>query len=264
MNLSWWQGIILGLVQGLTEFLPISSSGHLVLAEEFVGFRPPGVFFEVMVHIATLLSVVIAYRRRIAELIRGLFSGGGAAWGYVLLLVIASIPAAVVGLLWKDYFERTFHSGFDLGWQCLVTAAVLWSCKYAIQRARQSTVTAVRALLIGIAQAIAIIPAISRSGMTIAAGLWTGVNPATTAEFSFLMSIIVIAGTGVLEARHIPAGVHFTSPGLLAAFFTALISGIFAIRLLVAMLRSSRFHLFAPYCAAVGVFCLVYFGWLKR
>ena len=93
---------------------------------------------------------------------------------------------------------------------------------------------------------------------------WTGVNPATTAEFSFLMSIIVIAGTGVLEARHIPPGIHFTSPGLLCAFFTALISGIFAIRLLVAMLRSSRFHLFAPYCAAVGVFCMVYFGWLKR
>jgi undecaprenyl-diphosphatase len=264
MNPSWWQGIILGLVQGLTEFLPVSSSGHLVLAEEFLGYRPPGVFFEVMVHVATLLSVVIAYRRRIAELIRGLFSGGGSAWGYVLMLVIASIPAGVVGILWKDYFERTFHSGFDLGWQFLVTAVVLWSCKYAIKRARQSTVTAWRAFLIGIAQAIAIIPAVSRSGMTIAAGLWTGVNPATTAEFSFLMSIIVIGGSGLLEARHIPPGVHLASPGLLGAFFTALVSGIFAIRLLVAMLRSSRFHLFAPYCAAVGVFCMVYFGWLKR
>jgi undecaprenyl-diphosphatase len=264
MTLSWWQGLILGLVQGLTEFLPVSSSGHLVLAEEFVGYRPPGVFFEVMVHLATLLSVFIAYRRRIGELVRGLFTGGGSAWGYAGLLVIASIPAAVVGLLWKDYFERTFHSGFDLGWQFLVTAAVLWSCKYAVKRARQATVTAPRALLIGVAQAIAIIPAISRSGMTIAAGLWTGVTPATTAEFSFLMSIIVIAGTGILEARHIPPGIQLTSPGLLTAFFAALISGIFAIRLLVAMLRSSRFHLFAPYCAALGIFCMVYFGWLKR
>jgi undecaprenyl-diphosphatase len=263
MNPTWWQGLILGLVQGLTEFLPISSSGHLVLAEYFVGFKPPGVFFEVMVHLATLLSVFIAYRRRIEEIVRGLLAGRGAAWGYAGLLIVASIPAAVAGILWRDWFEATFHSPFDLGWQFLVTAVVLWTCKFAAGRARQSTITVPRALLIGIGQAVAIIPAISRSGMTIAAGLWTGVTPATTAEFSFLMSIIVIAGTGVLEIRHVPPGTSLFSAGLAAAFVAALVSGIAAIRLLVAMLRSSRFHLFAPYCALVGIFCLVYFGWVR-
>ena len=264
MTLSWWEGIVLGLVQGLTEFLPISSSGHLVLAEQFLGYQPQGVFFEVLVHLATLLSVFIAYRRRIQEIARGLMAGRGEAWGYLGLLLIASLPAAVAGLLWRDYFERTFHSGFDLGWQFLLTAVVLWSCRFAIKRAKLSTITVPRALLIGIGQAIAIIPAISRSGMTIAAGLWTGVTPATTAEFSFLMSIIVIAGTGLLEARHLPPGTDPWSVGLIAAFVTALVSGIVAIKLLVAMLRSSRFHLFAPYCALVGIFCLVYFGWAGR
>lgn len=123
--LSWWQGLILGLVQGLTEFLPISSSGHLVLAERFVGYRPQGVFFEVMVHLATLLSVCIAYYQRIVELLKGLLAGQREAIRYAALLVVASMPAAVAGVLWRDYFERMFHSPVDLGWQFLLTAALL-------------------------------------------------------------------------------------------------------------------------------------------
>ena len=264
MTLAWWQGLILGLVQGLTEFLPISSSGHLVLAEELVGFRPPGVFFEVIVHLGTLLSVVIAYRKRIVELTRGLFGGGRTAWTYAGLLVVATIPAGAAGILFRDYFERTFHSTAALGWQFLLTAAVLWSTRFAITRARTSTVTPGRALLIGIGQAVAIIPAISRSGMTIAAALWTGVAPAVAAEFSFLMSIVVIAGSGVLQIRDVPPGTDLLGPGLVWAFVAALVSGVVAIKLLVALLRSSKFHLFAPYCAALGVFCLVWFGWLGR
>lgn len=264
MNLSVWQGILLGLVQGLTEFLPISSSGHLVLAEEFVGYRPQGVFFEVVVHLATLLSVCIAYRARIVELLGGLIARRGTAWRYAGLLVAASIPAAFAGWLLRDYFERTFHSPVDLGWQFLVTAALLWSTKWAAERSRGAPITLGRSLLIGVGQAVAIIPAISRSGATIAAALWTGVTPTAAAEFSFLMSIVVIAGTGAIELRQVPAGVDPLAPGLVAAFVVALISGIVAIKFLVALLRSSRFHLFAPYCAVLGLFCLVWFGALGR
>jgi len=262
MTLSWWQGLILGLVQGLTEFLPISSSGHLVLAEKLVGFAPQGVFFEVMVHLATLLSVLIAYRRRIMELVEGLFAGQRASFTYAGLLLIASIPAGVAGIALRDYFERTFHSPVDLAWQFLVTAVLLWSTKWAAERTRGAPITIGRSLIIGIGQAVAIIPAISRSATTIVAALWTGVTPTAAAEFSFLMSIIVIGGSGILEARHIPPGLHLASSGLIWAFFAAMISGVIAIRLLVALLRSSRFHLFAPYCAAVGIFCLVWFGFL--
>jgi undecaprenyl-diphosphatase len=264
VNLSLWQGVVLGLVQGLTEFLPISSSGHLVLAEELVGYRPQGVFFEVVVHVATLLSVCIAYRARILELLRGLIVRRGTAWRYAGLLVVASIPAAVAGILLRDYFERTFHSPVDLGWQFLLTAVLLWSTKWAADRVRSAPITLGRSLLIGAAQALAIIPAISRSGATIAAALWTGVTPTAAAEFSFLMSIVVIAGTGLVELGEVPAGVDPFAPGLIAAFVAALISGIVAIRFLVALLRSSRFHLFAPYCAILGVFCILWFGILGK
>ena len=264
MTLSWWQGLLLGLVQGLTEFLPISSSGHLVLAERLVGYQPQGVFFEVVVHVATLLSVLVAYRVKLLALTRGLIGGDREAWRYCLLLVLASIPAAAAGILLRDYFERTFHSMPALGWQFLITAAILWSTRYAIPRATGIRVTVFHAIVIGVAQALAIVPAISRSGATVAAGLWSGLSAESAAEFSFIMSIIVIAGSGVMEARHIPPGsAPFTLP-LLAAFIAAMLSGIFAIRWLVSLLRHKKFHLFAPYCAVLGVLCLVWYGWLGK
>jgi undecaprenyl-diphosphatase len=264
MTLSWWQGLILGVVQGLTEFLPISSSGHLVLAERLVGFAPQGVFFEVAVHVATLLSVFVAYWHRIVELVKGLFARAAEAWRYAGLLLLASIPAGVAGIALKDYFERTFHSLPALGWQFLVNAVMLWSTRFAMTRATGTRVTPVQAVWSGLGQAVAIIPAISRSGATIAAALWSGLAAGPAAEFSFLMSIIVIAGSGLLEARHIPAGTHPFTPGLLTAFLAAMVSGIFAIRFLVALLRRQRFHIFAPYCAVLGAFCLIWFGWLGK
>jgi undecaprenyl-diphosphatase len=264
MTLSWWQGLILGLVQGLTEFLPVSSSGHLVLAERLVGFAPQGVFFEVAVHVATLLSVFVAYWKRIVALLRGLFTGGGEAWRYTGMLLLASIPAGVAGVALRDYFERSFHSLPALGWQFLITAALLWSTKAALRRATDTIVTGPRAILIGIGQAIAIVPAISRSGTTIAASLWSGLAAEPAAEFSFLMSIIVIAGSGLLEARHIPPGGHVFTAGLAMAFVAAMVSGIVAIRFLVSLLRHKKFHYFAPYCALLGIFCLVWFGWLGK
>jgi len=264
VTLSWWQGLLLGLVQGLTEFLPISSSGHLVLAERIVGYRPQGLFFEIAVHVATLLSVVLAYAGRLSRLLGGLVRGSAAEWRYAGLLILATIPAAVAGVLWRDWFEATFHSMSALGAQFLFTAAILWSTKWAIPRATDPRVTPSRALLIGVAQAVAIIPAVSRSGTTIVAALWSRLAPGPAAEFSFLMSIVVIAGSGILEARHLSANSALLGPGLVTAFVAALLSGIVAIRFLVALLRSNRFHLFAPYCAVVGVLCLIWFNMLGK
>ncbi len=263
MNLAWWQGLVLGLVQGLTEFLPVSSSGHLVLAERFVGFVSQGVFLEVMVHVATLLSVIIAYRRRILELLGGLVRREGLAWRYAGMLALASIPAGVAGVLLKDYFERTFHSLPALGWNFLITAAILWSTRWAPRRPMPASgapvvPSAVQALVIGVAQTFAILPAISRSGSTIAAGLWSGLPAVAAAEFSFLMSVIVIAGSGAMEARHLTAG--SVTPGLATAFFAAMLAGLLAIYFLVRLLRRGKFHYFAPYCAALGLFCLLWFA----
>jgi undecaprenyl-diphosphatase len=264
LNLWWWQGLLLGLVQGLTEFLPISSSGHLVLAERVVGYVPQGLFFEIAVHVATLLSVFIAYRVRIAELLRGLFSGTREAWSYTGLLVLGSIPAALVGLLFRDWFEASFHSMTALGWQFLATAALLWSTPFATARATATRITPVQALAIGAAQAFAILPAISRSGATIAVALWLGVAAVPAAEFSFLLSIIAIAGSGLLEARHLAVTPGLITPGLVWAFLAALVSGVVAIRFLIRLLERQRFHAFAPYCALLGVLCLIWFGWLGR
>jgi undecaprenyl-diphosphatase len=264
MTLSWWQGLLLGLVQGLTEFLPISSSGHLVLAERLVGYKPQGVFFEVVVHIATLLSVLVAYHVKIRSLLRGLALGDREAWRYSGLLLLASVPAGAAGILFRDSFERSFHSMSALGWQFLITAAILWSTRYAILHATATRVTALHAILMGVGQAFAIIPAISRSGATVAAGLWSGLSAESAAEFSFIMSVLVIAGSGLMEARHIPPGTQpFTLP-LLAAFVAAMLSGLLAIRWLVALLRHRKFHLFAPYCALLGLVCLIWYGWLGK
>lgn len=259
MTLSWWEGLLLGLVQGLTEFLPISSSGHLVLAEEILGFRPPGLYFEVGLHLATLLSVIIAYGPRIRSLIGGIVTREREAWRFVLLLALASVPAAIVGLLLRDVIEGAFQSGVWLGVSFLVTAAILWSTRAALPRATAARVTVRGALAMGLAQALAILPAISRSGTTIAAGLWLRTAPAEAAEFSFLMSIIAVAGSGLLEARHLPPGADLLSGGFVLAFLAALVSGVWAIRFLVALLRGRRFHWFAPYCAAVGVLTILWY-----
>ncbi len=260
MTLGWWEGLVLGLVQGLTEFLPISSSGHLVLAEELLGFRPPGLYVEVGLHLATLLSVCIAYRTRIRDLVLGLFRRESESWRYGLLLVVASLPAAVAGLFFRDAFERTFESGVSLGVQFLLTAGILWLTQPALSRATGTRIGIGAALAIGVAQAVAILPAISRSGATIATALWCRVAPGPAAEFSFLMSIIAIAGSGLLEARHIPAGADLASPGLVLGFFAALVSGVWAIRFLVAVLRSAKFHVFAWYCAALGLLTIWWYA----
>jgi undecaprenyl-diphosphatase len=263
VTLGWWQGLLLGLVQGLTEFLPISSSGHLVLAEELVGFRPPGLYFEVGLHVATLLSVLVAYWSRIRSLLEGVIARDREAWRYVGLLALASVPAAIAGLFFRDFFERSFESGLSLGVQFLVTAAMLWLTKPAMAGATKERISVGAALLIGIAQAIAILPAISRSGATIASALWLGIAPGPAAEFSFLMSIIAVGGSALLESRHIPPGADLLSPGFLLGFVAALVSGIWAIRFLVALLRSRRFHAFAPYCALVGVFTILWYGVIR-
>jgi len=256
---NWWQGLVLGLVQGLTEFLPISSSGHLVLAEEILGYRPPGVYFEVGLHLATLLSVFIAYGPRIRALLRGVLTREREAWRYLFLLLLASVPAGIAGIGFREFFERTFASGVSLGVQFLVTAAILWLTRPALRNATSDRITPGTALAMGIGQAVAILPAVSRSGTTIAAGLWAGVAPATAAEFSFLMSIIVIGGSGLLEARHIPPGVDLLNPGFIVAFVAALVSGVWSIRLLVALLKRARFHAFAWYCALVGVLTILWY-----
>lgn len=252
--MTWWQGIVLGTVQGLTEFLPISSSGHLVVAEAAVGLTTPGVLVEVALHVATLLAVAIVYRARLWELARGVVGGHRDALRYVGLLALASVPAGVVGLLLQDFFERAFDSLLMVGMNFVVTGVILWSTRLVAARGSGHEPTPMGAAGIGLAQALAILPGISRSGTTVAAGLWLRIDPVRAAEFSFLLAIPAIAGAAVLQVPDLSADLGTIGAGPLAlSFATALVAGILAIRLLVALLRRGAFHQFAPYCWAVGL-----------
>jgi len=250
--MTWWDGIVLGLVQGLTEFLPVSSSGHLVLAEALLGLRTPGVFVEVTVHVATLVAVAIVYWRRLGQLVLGMARREGGAWRSVGLLVLASIPAAVIGLLFKDWFERTFDSLAVVGVDFLVTGTILWSTRL-VRPGDRGEPTAGGAVAVGVTQALAILPGISRSGSTVAAGMWVGVDPVRAAEFSFLMAMPAIAGAAVLEIPNLASGAATVGPVPLAlSFVTALGAGVFAIRFLLRLLARRAFHRFAPYCWLLG------------
>jgi undecaprenyl-diphosphatase len=256
---TYWQGLLLGVVQGLTEFLPISSSGHLVVAEAAVGLTTPGVLVEVAVHVATVLAVVLVYRARLGALLAGVVKGERAAWRYIGLLAIGSVPAAVVGLLFAGWFERVFDSLLIVGADFLVTGFILWSTRGVLSASRREEPTPGGSVGIGLAQALAIMPGISRSGATVAAGMWHGVDPVRAAEFSFLLAIPAIAGAAVLQIPHLSTDMASVGGGPLALrFAAALISGVVAIRFLVALLKRGAFHRFAPYCWTLGAVTLVW------
>jgi undecaprenyl-diphosphatase len=254
------ESIILGIVQGATEFLPVSSSGHLVIFQELLGVHTAGVVFEVAVHVATLVSILVVYRTRVSRLAVGAVRRDPEALRYVALLVVATVPAALVGLLAKDAVEALFESPAAAGVALLVTGVVLWTSRAAMPRATGSIPTWSAALLIGVAQAFALVPGISRSGSTVVAALWLGVSPREAAAFSFLMAIPAIAGAAVLQIGDLGAGSGPGGPALALGAAFAAVTGVLAIRTFVSMLAKESFHLFAPYCWIVGALFLTYLG----
>jgi undecaprenyl-diphosphatase len=252
------ESIILGIVQGATEFLPVSSSGHLVIFQTLLGVEAAGVVFEVAVHVATLVSILVVYRTRVSSLAVGAVHRDAESLRYVGLLVVATVPAAVVGLLAKDAVEALFENPVAPGVALLVTGLLLWSSRAAMPRAIGSIPTWTAALLIGIAQAVALVPGISRSGSTVVAALWLGVAPREAAAFSFLMAIPAIAGAAVLQIGDLAAGGGPDVATLAVGAVFAAITGVLAIRTFVAMLAKRSFYLFAPYCWIVGALFLVY------
>lgn len=256
--MNYAEGVLLGLVQGLTEFLPVSSSGHLVVTEAAVGLSTPGVVVEVALHVATLLAVVIVYWPRLTDLATGCLAGRTDAWKAVGLLLAASVPAGVVGILFEDAIGRAFDSLLLVGVNFFVTGAILWSTR-RVRAPRADTPRLPGAVAIGCAQALAILPGISRSGSTVSAAMWLGIDPERAAEFSFLLALPAIAGAAVLQAPDLSGAALESGWGPLGiSFVTALVSGVFAIRFLVRLLRLGVFHRFAPYCAGIGAVTIVW------
>jgi undecaprenyl-diphosphatase len=264
--MSLLQAIILGILQGATEFIPISSSGHLVLVPWLLGWEPSGLTFDTVLHLGTLLAVVIYFRRDWWALavawLRGLVHRDWSdptarlAW----LLVLGTIPAGIAGLLLQDFFESLFASPGWVSFFLLVTAALLAASEFLGRRFRDlDNLRWLDALLIGLAQAAAIAPGISRSGATIAAGLGRGLDRPAAARFSFLLSTPIIFAAGVMQLVELagesdPLG---QGPALAAGFVAAALTGYVCIWGLLRYLQRGRLYPFAIYCAVAGTVMLI-------
>ena len=264
--------IVLSVLQGIAEFLPISSSGHLVLGRSLLGLGDVGLRLDIFLHVGTLVSIFAFYGAIVARLVKNAFGARGAeamreSWTYVLKIVVSAIPAGIVGVLFKDDLESVFSSTRAVGAALVFTGVVLIATRF-LPRGK-GEVSFLRAICMGIAQAVAILPGVSRSGMTLAAARASGVEAGKSAEFSFLMSAPPIAGAALLEVMKTvraaePQLSDVSASGevswLLCAVgaVVAAVVGYFALALLLKSLKSDKFWLFGPYCilaGAVVLFC---------
>ncbi len=267
-------GIALGLIQGLTEFLPVSSSGHLVIFQHLFGLREPAIFFDISVHGGTLLAVLLFFRKDLGTMAAALLDAfrrlGRRETSFsevfqeadvrlALLIVVGSVPTAILGLLFHQVAEVLFGSIFMVGWMLLATGTVLWLTLKVTHAGRDVEGFRNReALIIGTVQGLAIIPGISRSGSTIAAGLFLGLSRETAARYSFLLSIPAILGAEALAVKDLLGGAAALDAGTVLGTATAAVTGYFALVFLLFVIRKGRFHLFAPYCWLLGLFALFY------
>lgn len=258
--MDWLQALILGLVQGLTEYLPVSSSGHLTIFQEFFGITADDkakLAFDIVVHVATVMSTLVILWKEIDWIFRGLFKFRmNDETRYVINIIVSMIPVGIVGVFFKDYVEEIFGSGLLIvGIMLLLTAALLTFSYYAKPRQKEK-ISVIDAFIIGIAQACAVMPGLSRSGSTIATGLLLGNKKEKLAQFSFLMVIPPILGEALLDGIKVSKGVDvFGSIGampLIVGFVAAFVSGCFACKWMINIVKRGKLLYFGIYCAILG------------
>ncbi len=301
--MNWYESILLGLLQGLTEFLPVSSSGHLQIGKELLGIETGGdLVFEVTVHAATVLSTIVVFRKQIWSLLKSLFLKDGLfrsiahpsrfneGTDYVLKICISMIPVFIVGVFFKDAVEGLFNSIYVVAGALLVTALLLFlsdnvskikigGCKCCSYKAPLSPaggaeadakseiaaagtrngISYLQAFVVGLGQAIAVIPGLSRSGTTIATGLLCGVKREVVAQFSFLMVLVPILGEAFLEivGGELSGSTVGVLP-LILGFISAFLSGLFACRAMIALVKKTKLSWFALYCAIVAILIFIF------
>lgn len=265
--MSWWEALILGVIQGLTEFLPVSSSGHLEIGQALLGTAgEENLTFAIVVHTATVLSTLVVLWKEVAQLFRGTFTT--TKWNdeknYVAMILVSMIPVFIVGMFFKDKVEALFGHGLLLVGICLcITALLLYLSEWLSKRRADGghEVGYKDAIIIGCAQAVAVLPGLSRSGTTIATGLLCGVKKESVTKFSFLMVLIPILGEAFLELLDILGGEVSGTLGILpmiVGFLAAFLTGCFACRFMINIVRRQKLIYFAIYCLCVGVFAIVY------
>ena len=255
--MSWFEALVLGIVQGLTEYLPVSSSGHLAIGSALFGIQgEENLAFTIVVHVATVFSTLVILWKEIEWIFRGLFKFKmNAETRYVINILISMIPIGIVGVFFKDTVEDIFGSGLLIvGCMLLLTAALLAFSYYAKPRQKES-ISMKDAFIIGLAQACAVMPGLSRSGTTIATGLLLGNNKAKLAQFSFLMVIPPILGEALLAVSY----THLTLPtnrealSLVVGFIAAFVSGCIACKWMINIVKKGKLIYFAIYCAIAGL-----------
>jgi undecaprenyl-diphosphatase len=270
--IDWLEALVLGIVQGATEYLPVSSSGHLVIAQHLFGLEEPALFFDIVLHLGTLVAVVWYYRRDLVKLALETFEAlrelaSGHSWKetlrsypgfrFALLIFVGTIPTAVIGIAFEDTFERLFESVRLVGLMLILTGTVLLLTRLARGGGRDAAeMRWPDALIIGVVQGMAITPGISRSGVTIAAALLLGIERETAARYSFLLSIPSILGALLLRMGGAEDGVG--TAALVVGFVAAALTGYLCLTLLVRLVKRGRLSWFAPYCFALGLLALVF------
>lgn len=264
--MDWLQAILLGLVQGLTEFLPVSSSGHLAIGKALLGVEPSGdLIFEVTVHAATVLATIVVFRKQIWSLLCGLFKFKyNDETDYIAKLCVSMIPVLVVGLFFKDAVEAAFSSLLVVGVALLVTALLLVLSDFLSGKVTQAKeyrggISFWQAFVVGVGQALAVIPGLSRSGTTISTGLLCGVGRSGMAQFSFLMVLVPILGEMFLDLVGGDFAASSVGVGpLLLGFAAAFVSGLFACKAMIAVVRKAGLRWFGLYCALAGLLVLIF------
>lgn len=256
--------LLLGALQGITEFLPISSSGHLVIAQNFLGFKEPEVFFDVCLHIGTLISVLLVFASEAVDLVIGALRIPSVIFGkrrelqaeekLFLLVAVGTLPTVLVALSLRHFLEDLFASVTAVSINLLITGTMLWATRYIRQRnpKRVRRTHWQDAILVGLAQAIALSPGISRSGATISAGLFVGLEREWAGKFSFLLFMPAVVGALILEFSNLRIAEGDLFPTLLGTAAAAVV-GYVALRAFLSLVRNGNFYVFAPYCWALGL-----------
>ncbi|WP_042461805.1 undecaprenyl-diphosphate phosphatase [Neobacillus dielmonensis] len=249
------EAFILGIIQGLTEFLPISSTGHLYLGRNLFGLQEAGLLLDTMLHVGTLLAVFVFYKDEFIKIIKKPFSK------LTFLLIVGTIPAVIFGLAFKDYIDEISKTGVTIGWEFLVTGLFLWLADSAKNGYKKmDDISYKDAFVIGTFQAVAIMPAISRSGMTIVAALWRKLDRETAAYFSFLLSTPAIAGAIVLQAKDLlgGGGEEISLSALLVGIISSAFFGYVAVKWMVGYLKKHSLKPFAVYVWILGLVVLFF------
>ena len=249
------EALFLAVVQGLTEWMPVSSSGHLVITQTVLGLNPP-LIFDVMLHVGTLIVVLTVFRKDIADIIKAVIKRDFETeeGKLALFIVVGSVPIAIIGFVFYDFFKSLFSNLLAVGVAIIITGSVIFFSEKRIGNRKMGILDS---LLIGLAQAVTIIPGISRSGITVAAGLLRKIDKTKAFRYSFLLSVPAVIGATVMESRDLVLGNMDMAPLFLGATISMIV-GYVSLMLLKKIVMNEKFHLFAYYCWTVGIAMILF------